>query len=53
MINNEINYEEENEKLCFFLKKQSVRIKKLRTKCNGKNGCDHKKGDTVEKKNKG
>jgi hypothetical protein len=33
MANNEINYEEENEKLCFFLKKQSKRIEKLRKKC--------------------
>ena len=33
MTNKEINYEEENQKLCFFLKKQSLRIEKLRKKC--------------------
>ncbi len=53
MLNGELNYEEANEKLCLFLKKQSKRIEKLRTKCNGKNGCGQKRGDVSEEDKKG
>ena len=35
IINNELNYEEENKKLKLFLQKQAERIKKLRERC----GC--------------
>tara|TARA_R110002074_G_scaffold361843_1_gene534887 strand:- start:78 stop:236 length:159 start_codon:yes stop_codon:yes gene_type:complete len=36
ILDNKLNYEEENKKLRLFLQKQAERIEKLRQKCNCK-----------------
>tara|TARA_R100000808_G_C2114631_1_gene127676 strand:- start:808 stop:969 length:162 start_codon:yes stop_codon:yes gene_type:complete len=53
MLNNELNYEEANERLLLFIKKQSERIEKLRTKCNKRKGCGNNKKDVSKEEKKG